>query len=113
MIRWEDDGLEWEADQRHAELIVSQLDLGKANAVVTPGVKDESKPKSTKEQENEIIDFIQEMVYHDSLSPGVMDKLGSGVTEVMERQGWWQTREGSWMQRFRGARGCRCHMVCR
>ena len=57
VICWEEDGLEWEADQRHAELIISQLDLSEAKAVITPGVKDEGRPKNVKEQEDEIVIF--------------------------------------------------------
>ena len=34
VVRWEEDGLEREADQRHAELIISQLDLSNAKPVV-------------------------------------------------------------------------------
>ena len=58
VIRWEEDGLEWEADQRPAEFIIGQLDLSKAKEVVTPGVKDEGNPKGVKEQQDEIIYFI-------------------------------------------------------
>ena len=39
-IQWEDDAITYEADQRHAELIVKHLGLSdKTNSVVTPGVK--------------------------------------------------------------------------
>ena len=33
-------GWEVEPDQRHADLIIQELDLGKANEVITPGEKD-------------------------------------------------------------------------
>ena len=41
LVEWADKGVQVEADQRHAELIVKMMDLGKANTVVTPGLKDE------------------------------------------------------------------------
>ena len=48
-------------------MIISQLDLSKAKAVVTPGVKDEGKPKGVKKQEDVIIDFIQEQMYQNEV----------------------------------------------
>ena len=39
ILRWTDSGLEYEADQRHAEVIVEQMCLDKANPVSTPGTK--------------------------------------------------------------------------
>ena len=59
MIRWEEDGFEWEPDQRHAGFIISQLDLSRAKPVVTPRVKDEGKPKGAKEQEDKTVEFIK------------------------------------------------------
>lgn len=38
---WQDDGSHCEADQRHAELIVEQLELDEAKAVFTPGAREE------------------------------------------------------------------------
>jgi hypothetical protein len=39
VLRWSDAGIEYEPDPRHAELIVSKLDLHKAKPVSTPGIK--------------------------------------------------------------------------
>ena len=40
IIQWEDCAITYEADQRHAELIVKYLGLNdKTNSVTTPGVK--------------------------------------------------------------------------
>jgi len=42
VLQWADHGLEWEADQRHSELIVRHCNLDeKSKAVVTPGEKRE------------------------------------------------------------------------
>ena len=41
VIRWESAGITWEADPRHAELIVQHLKLADSKAVVSPGLKDE------------------------------------------------------------------------
>ena len=51
VIRWEDQGVSWEADPRHAELIVDQLGLIEegARAVSTPGVKAEGAKDQTED----------------------------------------------------------------
>ena len=98
------DGLEWEADQRHAELILSQLDLGKAKAVVTPGVKEEGKRKSEKDVEDEIVDFIQAQTYAAIGEETISYIIESDISEIMEDQGWSRTSQGSWIQSFEGAR---------
>ena len=102
VIRWEEDGLEWEADQRHAELIISQLDLSRAKPVVTPGVKDEGKPKEAKEQEDEIVDFVQGQMYQNEGRIRLEEELNfiqeSEVAETMEQQGWRRTSMGAGVQ---------------
>ena len=40
IIRWETDGLCYEADQRHAELAVKELGLENCKAVTTPGCRE-------------------------------------------------------------------------
>ncbi len=42
VIRWTEGGLEYEADPRHAELIIKQLGLEEAKEVATPGEKEEA-----------------------------------------------------------------------
>ena len=42
ILRLTDDGLRYEADPRHAEMLVRALDLESASSVLTPGVKQES-----------------------------------------------------------------------
>ena len=49
ILRITDKGVEYEADQRHAELVIKQLDLEKANGVLTP-VDDEVENKLMDDQ---------------------------------------------------------------
>jgi len=39
ILAWEDDGIRYEADQRHAEILINTLKLEDANGVNTPGTK--------------------------------------------------------------------------
>ena len=41
IVRWTKDGLEYEADPRHVEILVKDLKLEDAKSVVTPGTKEE------------------------------------------------------------------------
>ena len=43
---WTEEGVVYESDQRHADIIVRDLSLSQANGVVTPGEKKESKASS-------------------------------------------------------------------
>ena len=43
MLSWTQNGIEYEADQRHADLVVSELGLGDAKGVTTPGTNEDSK----------------------------------------------------------------------
>merc|ERR1712079_979706 len=44
IITWGDDGIEYEADQRHAEIIIKQMGLREeSRSVVTPGEKADTK----------------------------------------------------------------------
>ena len=52
VLTWTPDGIQYEADQRHAELIVQQQNLGGAKAVSTPG--EEVKPHE-KEDNAEVL----------------------------------------------------------
>ena len=49
VLRWEEHGISWEADQRHAELVVEQLGLGEARPVTSPGSKDEERRETVSE----------------------------------------------------------------
>ena len=41
-ISWQDNGITYEADPRHAEIIIGELDLRGAKPVATPGTRDEA-----------------------------------------------------------------------
>ena len=43
IVSWEEAGITYEPDQRHAELIVRELGLSAANKVTTPGVKESAR----------------------------------------------------------------------
>ena len=42
VISWQADGIVYEADQRHAEIIVNELELQKAKAVTSPGCREDA-----------------------------------------------------------------------
>ena len=53
VIRWTEDGITYEADQRHGELIVAELGMELAKAVGTPGSReDATKAHELNEAEN-------------------------------------------------------------
>ena len=56
IVTWERDGISWEPDPRHAELIISQLGLEGAKPLKLPGVKEETRrsEKETQELEDEV-----------------------------------------------------------
>ena len=72
--------------------------------MVTPGVKEEGKPKSVKEHE----DLIQGHPYQDKAKVKLEDELSfiqeSDVAEARERQGWRRTSVGSLVQEFKHAK---------
>merc|ERR1711884_178687 len=45
VLRWTSAGIEYEADPRHVEIILKQLNIESCKAVVTPGTKDEGHAK--------------------------------------------------------------------
>ena len=51
VVRWTEEGWEYEADQRHAEILVERLGMKEARAVATPGeeVKAELREKEQEE----------------------------------------------------------------
>jgi hypothetical protein len=54
IVTWNEDGIEYESDQRHAEIIVNELGLKPDNvkSVVTPGVKETAKEELDNEEFN-------------------------------------------------------------
>ena len=61
IITWSDAGIVWEADPRHAELLIEQLNLVGAREVCTPGIKDEVRPRGKKGNKTEDVDGDEEM----------------------------------------------------
>ena len=43
-------GIAYEADPRHVELVIEQLNLKEANVVSTPGIRDEGRTKEDSEE---------------------------------------------------------------
>ena len=49
VIRWEEHGIAYEPDQRHADIVVRELGLDKVSAVNTPGTREQALAASTPE----------------------------------------------------------------
>jgi hypothetical protein len=49
IIAWEPTGIRYEADQRHAEIVIKSLNLDNAKGVSTPGTKDRDKSEEDDE----------------------------------------------------------------
>ena len=60
IVSWTDEGLTYEADPRHAEIVIKELDLTKAKGVCSPGTKDEG---TTKEGKDDLLPPDQAYVY--------------------------------------------------
>ena len=58
IVQWRPEGITWEADPRHAELIIQQLELEDCAPVVTPGVRHETK-KEKVEQEMSFVESFE------------------------------------------------------
>ena len=56
IVTWEAEGVTWEPDPRHAELIIDQLGLQGAKPLNLPGVREETRrsPKEERELEEEV-----------------------------------------------------------
>ena len=50
-------GIKYEADRRHAELIIKELELDKNKGVTTPGTKEEGRTKETGASNGRVIIF--------------------------------------------------------
>ena len=57
MLEWTEDGITYEADPRHVEMLVRDLKVDGMKTVVTPGVKEE--PKAS-EQEEKFDDLLED-----------------------------------------------------
>ena len=50
IVRWTKEGLEYEPDQRHGELIVKELGLEGANSLSSPGVPENAKAQDEEDE---------------------------------------------------------------
>ena len=104
VLRWEDAGISWEADQRHAELIIEQLDLKDAKPVTSPGCKEEERRATVTEAKrarmlegNAIDEFVDDKWQRRRASQNDID-------QVMEADGWSRIGERGWAKNFESAR---------
>ena len=51
IVTWTDQGVQYEADPRHAEIVIKQLGLENAKGLITPGTKEEVRTKEDHENE--------------------------------------------------------------
>ena len=61
VISWEADGLVWEPDPRHGEIIIRQLGLEGGRSLKIPGVKEESR-RSKKELQEDVEEVVAAFV---------------------------------------------------
>merc|ERR1739836_64577 len=54
ILRWTNEGIEYEADPRHVEIVLKQLNIDNCKPVITPGTKDEGRAKPGDESESRI-----------------------------------------------------------
>ena len=47
ILTWESKGVKYEADPRHAEILIKELGMEDARGVKTPGTKEEGRTKDT------------------------------------------------------------------
>ena len=96
VVSWEDDGIVWEPDPRHAELIISQLGLENAKPLKLPGIKEEPR---TERQERLLEDEV-EMIY--SMKDGEIDDDNNiereSVSAIAAKQEYidFKMRDGGW-----------------
>ena len=49
-LRWNKEGITYEAEKRHADIVIKEMNMKKANAVSTPTVPEPSSPDMTKDE---------------------------------------------------------------
>ena len=84
-VTWEEDGITWEPDPRHAEFIVDQLGLTGAKPLKLPGTKEETRrsAKEDKDLEDEVAAVHAKWLNGDH-ETGIKDPFvgGEGVDNV-------------------------------
>ena len=61
VIRWEETGITWEPDPRHAEIMIEQMGLKGGRSLKIPGVKEEK--KTSREPRADIDHILSENEY--------------------------------------------------
>ena len=95
-IKWESTGITWEADPRHAEMIVEQLEMTGAKPVITPGLKEEVKAGTEAERKVNLADANDPDCNVCVEEPLRNDKIKS-------LHGWNINKYGMWEAEFEGA----------
>ena len=115
VLRWEKEGITWEADQRHAELVVEQLGLEKSKPVSSPGSKEDARREGMTErkrnrmiteadEESDNVDCIYNMV--DGEEPQMSAVTRDDIEQIMIADGWEMKDVSglSWIKSFQGSR---------
>ena len=109
VLRWQHDGISWEPDPRHAELVVQTLELQGSRSTTTPGNKDaerKQRPNDPHRQSENKDEGIYELVDDDDGNgPELQLRTAqdSDVFWVMSVDGWTRTAQGGWEKTFLGA----------
>ena len=111
-------GIGWEADPRHADLVIQHLGLEGCRPVVTPVVKEEPKKvvddaKSTERQGTRTDEPTQgQLTNHEDATKQAPKAKLREISEVFENEGWSRNQLGGFVKRCSSAtsidipRGC-------
>ena len=94
VITWTGTGIVWEADPRHAELLIEQLNLKGAKEVCSPGIKDEVRPRSGKKGKASEKEDVEEEV--GSLTSE------EEISSLMSADGWINTGKRTFVKKQEG-----------
>ena len=87
IITWEADGITWEPDPRHAELVIEQLGLGGGKPLKLLGVKEATRRDKMSEEELEADVAAIQADIEEKLKFEAKNDYG-GVLEVKECEVW-------------------------
>ena len=109
VLTWQDWGIDWEADPRHAELVIQQLGLEGCRPVVTPGVKEEPKKdvddeRSAEKRATRTDEPAQGQKCKDEEAKRHAPKAKpQDISEVLEKSGWSRNELGGFTKSVQGA----------
>ena len=110
VLRWESEGITWEADQRHAEIIIQQLGLEGSKPLSSPGCKEDTRRDKLAEKRR--MRKIEESTQKDggiySFEAGRVERRSLTICEseqIMIADGWSPVdpSSGKWSKTFVGA----------